>query len=220
MTVKEVSVTPVPPRWRGRLHQIAFFASIPAGLVLVALAETAEARVAAVVYSFGVTALYGTSAAYHRGKWSPAARRRMKRLDHSMIFVLIAATYTPICLLALEGATAVVVLVAVWSGALLGLGLATAGIAERRGIGFALYIGLGWVAVITLPQLLESLSPAQIIMILVAGILYTVGAIGLGTQWPDPFPETFGYHEVWHVMVVVAGLCLAVVVFSLVITAV
>ena len=220
MTVSEVSVTPVPPRWRGRLHQIAFYASIPAGLVLVALAKTSEAKIAAVVYSFGVTALYGTSAAYHRGKWSPAARRRMKRLDHSMIFVLIAATYTPICLLALEGTTAVVVMVAVWSGALLGLGLATAGIAERRGIGFALYIGLGWIAVVTLPQMLETLSPTQVVMILMAGILYTVGAIGLGTQWPDPFPETFGYHEVWHVMVVVAGLCLAVVVFSLVVGAV
>jgi channel protein (hemolysin III family) len=106
----DTALTPVKPRWRGRIHQVAFFVSIPAGIALVVLAEGWVARVAALIYACSLTAVFGSSAAYHRGKWSPKALRRMKRLDHSMIFVLIAGTYTPVALLVLHGPWQVVLL--------------------------------------------------------------------------------------------------------------
>ncbi len=205
----------VKPLLRGWLHEICFFLSIPAGLVLVAAAPTVEARFAAAIYSFGVSALYGVSAAYHRGPWTPVGRRRMQRLDHAMIFVLIAATYTPFCLILMDGTASAVILGLIWAAALTGLVLALTGIALKKGIGFVLYIGLGWVAVLGMPQFVHALSPLQLGLLVAGGVIYTVGAIGLGTRWPDPFPKTFGYHEVWHVMVVVAGLCLAVDIWTL-----
>jgi len=131
---------PAKPRLRGWFHQIAFLASIPLGLALVAVADTTAAKVAALVYSLGASALYGTSAAYHRGHWSPRGRAWMKRLDHSMIFVLIAATYTPICVLGLRGSGATLTLVGVWAGATLGVVLGMAGIAEKNGVGMTLYL--------------------------------------------------------------------------------
>lgn len=207
------------PRWRGRLHQMAFIASIPLGLVLVALAGTATAKVGAAVYAFGVSALYGTSAAYHRGRWSARANRIMKRLDHSMIFVLIAATYTPLLLLVLDGAFRTVMLTAIWTGAVSGLVLAMAGVAEKRFVGFVMYIGLGWAALLVLPALVQSLSPAEVALLVAGGLVYTAGAAGLALRWPDPSPLVFGYHEVWHVMTVVGGLCLGGVVWTRVIVA-
>jgi hemolysin III len=207
---------PVKPRFRGVLHQWAFLASIPLGLTLVALAETSTAKVAALVYSLGAIALYGTSAAYHRGHWSDRQRAWMKRLDHSMIFVLIAATYTPICLLGLQGGGAAVTLVGVWAGATLGVVLGMAGIAEKRGVGMTLYLLMGWVAALSLPSMLEHLGPLYLGLIVAGGLAYTVGAISLGTNWPNPRPATFGYHEVWHTFTLVAGGCFAVVVWGLV----
>lgn len=206
---------PTKPLLRGWLHEICFFLSIPAGLILVAAAPTVEARVAAAIYSFGVSALYGVSAAYHRGPWTPVGRKRMQRLDHAMIFVLIAATYTPFCLILLDGGASAVILGLIWTAALTGLVLALTGIALKKGIGFVLYIGLGWAAVLGMPQFVHFLSPLQLGLMVAGGVIYTIGAIGLGTRWPDPFPSIFGYHEVWHVMVVVAGLCLAVDIWSL-----
>jgi hemolysin III len=226
-TVTQAAVPPtsaglddVPkPRWRGRLHQVAFIVSIPLGLVLVALAGTATAKVGAAVYAFGVSALYGTSAAYHRGQWSARANRTMKRLDHSMIFVLIAATYTPLLLLVLDGAFRTVMLTAIWIAALSGLGLAMAGVAERRFVGFAMYIGLGWAALLALPALIQGLSPPELVLLVTGGVAYTAGAVGLAFRWPNPSPLVFGYHEVWHVMTVVGGLCLGGVVWTRVIVA-
>jgi hemolysin III len=203
------------PLFRGRLHQICFFLSIPAGLALVVAARTGEARVAALVYSLGVTGLYGASGAYHRGNWSPRARRWMQRLDHSMIFVLIAATYTPFCLLVLEGTVSIVLLTAAWVGAIAGLVLALTGVAQKKGIGFTLYLVLGWLTLLAMPWLITHLSPLQLGLMALGGVLYTLGAICLGTRWPDPVPTHFGYHEVWHAMTVVAGLCMAVDVWML-----
>lgn len=205
----------VKPLLRGWLHEIMFFLSIPAGLVLVAFAPTVEARVAAAIYSFGVIALYGVSAAYHRGPWTPTGRKRMQRLDHAMIFVLIAASYTPFILLLLDGMASAVFLGAIWTVALTGLVLALTGIALKKGIGFVLYIAMGWAAVFAFPQFVHSLSGVQLGLLVAGGVIYTLGAIALGTKWPDPFPKVFGYHEVWHVMTVVAGLCLAVDIWML-----
>ena len=210
---------PAKPRLRGWFHQIAFLASIPLGLALVAVADTTAAKVAALVYSLGASALYGTSAAYHRGHWSPRGRAWMKRLDHSMIFVLIAATYTPICVLGLRGSGATLTLVGVWAGATLGVVLGMAGIAEKNGVGMTLYLIMGWVAALSAPSLAQRLGPVNLGLIVVGGVAYTVGAVILGTNWPNPRPATFGYHEVWHTFTLVAGACFGVVVWGLVLGA-
>jgi hemolysin III len=210
---------PVKPRFRGVLHQWAFLASIPLGLALVAVADTSTARVAALVYSLGASALYGTSAAYHRGQWSDRGRAWMKRLDHSMIFVLIAATYTPLCLLGLRGEGAVLTLIGVWAGATLGVVLGMAGIAEKNGVGMTLYLLMGWAAALSLPSMIRLLGPLYLGLIVAGGLAYTVGAVSLATNWPNPRPATFGYHEVWHTLTLVAGACFAVVVWGLVLGA-
>jgi hemolysin III len=202
------------PRLRGRFHQVAFYLAVPAVVALIVAASGAKATVAAVIYAVGLCALYGVSSAYHRGRWSPTGQRRMKRLDHGTIFVMIAGTYTPICLVVLRGAPGIVLLVLVWATALTGMALALAGLAERRYIGFALYLGLGWVVAVAFPQLVQRLDPGVIVLLIVGGILYTVGAAVLGIRWPDPLPATLGYHEVWHAMVIVASVCHFLVVFN------
>ena len=218
-SVLNVLPPPFKPRFRGVLHQWAFLASIPLGLALVAVAETPSAKVAALVYSLGACALYGTSAAYHRGHWSDRGRAWMKRLDHSMIFVLIAATYTPICLLGLQGGGATATLIGIWAGATLGVVLGMAGIAEKNGVGMTLYMIMGWTAALSLPSLVRHLGPLYLGLIIAGGLAYTVGAISLGTNWPNPRPATFGYHEVWHTFTLVAGACFAIVVWGLVLGA-
>lgn len=210
---------PTKPRYRGLLHQIAFLASIPLGFALVAVADTSAAKVAALVYSLGACALYGTSAAYHRGHWSERGRAWMRRLDHSMIFVLIAATYTPICVLGLDGGGATMTLIGVWAGATLGVVLGLAGLAQKPGVGATLYLLMGWTAALSMPSLADHLGPLYLGLILAGGLAYTVGAIGLATNWPNPRPATFGYHEVWHSLTLVAGSCFAVVVWGLVLRA-
>ncbi len=210
---------PAKPRFRGVLHQIAFLASIPLGFGLVAVAATPAAKVAALVYSLGACALYGTSAAYHRGHWSERGRAWMRRLDHSMIFVLIAATYTPICVLGLEGGGATLTLIAIWAGATLGVVLGMAGLAQKPGVGMTLYLLMGWVAALSMPSIADRLGPLYLGLIVAGGLAYTVGAIGLATNWPNPRPATFGYHEVWHGFTLVAGSCFAAVVWGLVLRA-
>lgn len=192
---------------RGRFHQVAFMVSIPAGSVLVAAGRTTVARVSTAVYAVSLSALYGVSAAYHRLPWSPKARLRMKRLDHSAIFVLIAGSYTPICLLVLHGWMRIAILAGVWAGAAAGVAIKLAAIHRTRLLGVGLYIGLGWVAVVALPQTLRGLSPAGIALMAIGGVLYTGGAIVYATRRPDPNPRVFGFHEVWHSAVVMATAC-------------
>lgn len=194
----------VPPALRGWLHLICFFLSLPAGVVVIAAAGSARARLAAVVYAIGMTLMFGVSAAYHRFHWSPDGRRRMRRTDHGTIFVMIAGSYTPLTLLALRGTTGTVVLTGVWLGAGLGFLFALSGIAEKAVIGLLCYIALGWAMVAALPQLSRQLSAGQIGLLFAGGIVYTLGGVVLGTRRPDPSPTFFGYHEVWHTMVAVA----------------
>jgi hemolysin III len=198
---------PVKPLLRGWLHAACFVASLPAGILVVAAAGPARARVSAIVYALALTALFGVSASYHRGHWSAIARKRMQRLDHATIFVMIAACYTPICLIALHGATAKFLLIGAWAGALAGIVLVLTGMAHKWAIGLICYIGLGWLAVIAMPQLSRTLSGIDFALIVTGGGVYTLGAIVLATRWPDPFPRVFGYHEVWHVMVAGACIC-------------
>lgn len=193
-----------PPLLRGWMHLVCFFLALPAGVLVVASADSGRARVGAAVYAFGVTLLFGASGFYHRGRWSPRWRSRMKRLDHAAIFVMIASTYTPLCLVALRGRTGSWLLTLVWAGAITGVIMAATGIAERRYIGLISYISLGWVAGIALPALSQRLSPTEFWLIIGGGVVFTIGGIILGLRWPNPSPRFFGYHEVWHVLVVTA----------------
>ena len=192
---------------RGTLHEIAFFVSVPAGIALIALANTGKARFAAVVFATGLVGVFGASAAYHRVAWSVPARKRMKRLDHSMIFVLIAGTYTPLCLLALSGAWSVVMLATVWAGAVTGIVMKQFNIDGLRRVSGFLYITLGWISIVTLPQLFHTMSVAAFTLVVAGGLLYTVGAIVFAVKRPDPNPAVFGYHEIWHAFTAGAGLC-------------
>jgi hemolysin III len=195
------------PRLRGRIHQVAFFVSIPAGLVLVALADGAVATTVAAVYALSLAALFGSSAAYHRGRWSAGARRWMKRLDHSMIFVLIAASYTPVAVLVLGGTWEAVLLSLAWVGAVVGVTLKMAQPDGHHVLGGILYMSLGWLAVIALPQLFAQLTTPELVLMVAGGLLYTAGAIVFATRKPDPAPSTFGYHEIWHAFMVAAACC-------------
>jgi hemolysin III len=201
------AVAPVKPLLRGWFHTVAFFASVPAGLALILLARDGGARVAAAVYALSLTAVFAASAAYHRIAWSAPALRRMKRLDHSAIFVLIAGTYTPVCALALHAPWSVVLLSVVWVGAAAGIGLKTARIDGLHASTGALYVVLGWLAVLALPQLVRNLSVAATVLMFAGGVLYTLGALVLARRRPDPAPRVFGYHEVWHAFMVTAAAC-------------
>jgi hemolysin III len=195
------------PRFRGHLHTWTAAIAIPAGIFLIVAARTASARVSASIYAASVLALFGTSASYHRLAHSVRARQILRQLDHSMIFVLIAGTYTPICLLALPPAWGIPVLSVVWSGAVLGIVLKTAAFHRFPVLRHALYPILGWTAVVAMPVLYERLSTTQFAFMIAGGLMYTIGIPVLLRRRPDPWPATFGYHEVWHVFTVVAGVC-------------
>ena len=197
----------VRPLLRGWIHLVAFFVSIPAGVVLVLLARGPPARVAASIYALSLTAVFGASAAYHRVRWSPEANRRMKRLDHSMIFVLIAGSYTPISILVLHGTWSVVILSIAWTGAALGIILKLARIDGLHVATGILYMGLGWLATIALPQLFRGMTLPELLLMVTGGLLYTAGAIVFASKRPDPSPATFGFHEVWHAFMVGAAAC-------------
>ena len=194
------------PRWRGRLHQAAFFVSVPAGLFLIALGSTAPARTGAAVYAATLSAMYAASAALHRIDWGPRALRWMRHLDHSMIFVMIAGTYTPFALLALEPPWSTVVLGVVWGGAAIGVTVRL--LAERFGVlQGTLYLVLGWIGAIVLPWAIGNLGITGTTLMFAGGLCYTVGAVLFWLRRPVLRPEVFGYHELWHVLVVAGSLC-------------
>jgi hemolysin III len=209
----------VKPRLRGRIHQVAFIVSIPAGTLLVALGRTPAARASTAVYAISLAAMLGTSASYHRFPWSPLALGRMQRLDHSMIFVLIAGTYTPFSVLALHGALQAAILSLVWTGAAIGIALKHLPLRRLRSVTGTLYVTLGWLAVVAMPQFVGGVPLAATILLFAGGILYTAGAIVLLRRRPDPSPAVFGYHEIWHVMVTSAVLCHYVAILLLVLAA-
>jgi hemolysin III len=190
------------PRWRGVLHQYAFIASLGSGTALVLLAATTRASVAAAVYAASVTAMFGVSALYHRVTWTPPARRRMRRLDHATIFLLIAGTYTPVGLLVLKGTLAAVVLAVVWGGAVAGIALELAWTRAPRWLGGTVYLALGWVAVVAMPELFARLGVAGGLLLVAGGLAYSAGAAVYALRRPDPAPAVFGYHEVFHLLVV------------------
>ena len=197
---------PLKPRLRGVFHQWACAGSVPLGLVLVVLAGTARARIALSVYSVSLVALFGVSALYHRIDWrSLTGRDWMRRLDHSMIFVMIAGSYTPFAALVLHGPLAVGILIAVWAGALLGVAFNLVWRETPTWLRSALYIGLGWIAVAAVPQLGAAIGPLGLTLIGLGGVLYTLGAVVYAIRRPDPVPTVFGYHELFHILVIVAA---------------
>jgi hemolysin III len=202
-----MTAIPPRPRLRGRIHQVAFFVSIPAGAVLIVLAQGPAATAVAAIYAVSLAAVFGASAAYHRGAWSERSRRWMKRLDHSLIFVLIAGSYTPITVLVLQGPWEVVLLSVVWVAAAVGITLKMARPDGLSVLTAILYMAMGWLALVALPQLVGGMSLPELILMVSGGLLYTAGAIVFASRRPDPSPEVFGYHEVWHSFMVAAAGC-------------
>ncbi len=199
---------PGKPVWRGRLHQIAFFVTLPAGWFLLAAAHSTKARVAVAVYWATLAGQFAASFSYHRLAHTVRTTKWLRRLDHSMIFMLIAGTYTPLCVLVLPRVWGIPMLVAAWVTALAGIIMKMIRVgATGNRTGSWMYAVLGWAAVISLPEMLTHLDPIRITLLAAGGILYTVGAICLGKQRPNPNPKIFGYHEVWHAFTLAAGAC-------------
>ena len=192
------------PRLRGVLHQAAFAISLITGTALVCLAEGGRARTAATVYAVSVALLFGTSAAYHRGPWTGRSREVMKRLDHSMIFILIAGTYTPFALLLLTGTARWVVFGLVWGGALAGVVLRNSIRRPARWLFVGIYMLLGWTALGVLPQLADAGGMRVVVLLLIGGLFYSLGAIVYAMKRPNPSPRWFGFHEVFHAFTLLA----------------
>lgn len=205
----------VKPRLRGVIHQYAFFVSLVCGVGLVAAASDGRARLVAAVYAVAVSALLGTSALYHRVTWRPDVRRWMRRLDHSMIFVLIAGTYTPVAVIALKGPLAKAVLIAVWAGAGAGIAFKLLWIDAPKWLFAAVYVALGWVSVAVFGELPAAIGWLGMAGMAAGGLLYTAGALIYASERPNPWPRVFGYHEIFHVLVIAAAaLHYAVIAFA------
>ncbi|MGH3103492.1 MAG: PAQR family membrane homeostasis protein TrhA [Gaiellaceae bacterium] len=194
------------PRLRGVSHQWAFGVSLLFGAALVVAASGARERVAVAVFAACVAGMFGVSALYHRVTWRPGPRRWLRRLDHAMIYGLIAGTYTPFGLLVLEGAWRVAVLTTVWTGAAVAIALKLVWVDAPKWLAAALGVGLGWVGVAAIPQLAR-IGAAGLVPLIVGGLLYTAGSVVYATGRPDPLPAVFGYHEVFHALVIAAAAC-------------
>jgi hemolysin III len=195
------------PRFRGVLHQYAFFAALVVGVLLVVGADRGVARISAIVFAASVAVMLGVSALYHRVVWPPGPRRWIRRLDHAAIFLLIAGTYTPFGLIALDGTWRVAVLAIAWTGAFAAIVLKVAWIDAPRWVAAVLALALGWVGVVALPQILDSVGAAPLTLIAIGGAFYTAGAVIYALKRPDPIPSVFGYHELFHTLVVAAAAC-------------
>jgi hemolysin III len=204
------------PRMRGWLHVYAFGVAFVGSVVLCALAAARDGWkpfVGCVVYATTVCGLFGTSALYHRRVWGPRGYATMKRLDHSMIFLFIAGTYTPFCLLLLPEQTARLLLTVVWGGALVGVALQTAWPRAPRWLAVPLYVALGWTVVVVIPDILQRGGVATLALLIAGGVIYSLGAICYALRWPNPWPRTFAHHEIFHAATVVAAICHNVAVY-------
>ncbi len=214
--VAAAAVAYVRPRLRGWLHLVTAPVALVCGIVLIVLAPTGAAAGAAAAFAVSAVVLFTTSAIYHRGNWSPAAERRLKRLDHANIFLLIAGTYTPFAVLALRDEARIAVLAAVWGVAIVGALFRVLWVAAPRWLYVPLYIGLGWTASFVVPQLLHGAGAAAFTLLAIGGACYTVGGVIYGLRRPDPLPRWFGFHEIFHSLTVI-GFVLQYVAASLVV---
>jgi hemolysin III len=200
------AIAAVKPRLRGVSHEWAFFVSLFLGTALIVAARTPKATLAVAIYAVSLSALLGTSALYHRVNWTrPNVRQWMRRLDHSMIFFLIAGTYTPFALLVLNGSLADAILLVVWVGAIAGAVVEMIWIDHPKWVAALIYMALGWVAAVSFPELWSSMGMTGSLLIAFGGVLYTAGAVVYATQRPNPNPRVFGYHEVFHALVIAAA---------------
>jgi hemolysin III len=197
----------VRPRLRGVSHQYAFFVSLVAGGVLAASASGAEERVSATIFATTLATMFGVSALYHRLSWGPRARAWMRRLDHAAVYLLIAGTYTAVGLLALSGGWRWTILPIVWGGALAAIVLKLAWVGSPKWLSAGIGIALGWVGVVALPQLWAYSGWMGVALLAVGGLLYTAGAVVYAVRRPDPVPAVFGYHELFHALVIAAAAC-------------
>jgi hemolysin III len=195
------------PVFRGWLHLLWFQASLVLGTLLLVRAHGAAQTAAVAVYVASVSALFGSSALYHRGNWTTAWRRRLQRLDHAMIFFLIAGTATPAFVLAMRGPVGLVCLIAIWSLALTAAAIHVIRMTGPERLVGAMFLGLGWLAGLALPEVWIHAGAAPGALMLAGGVLYTAGAISYHQRWPDPCPSVFGYHEVFHACVCAAATC-------------
>jgi hemolysin III len=194
------------PTWRGWIHTGVLPLAIAGGIVLIVVADGLVAKVAAAVFFAGSVLLFGTSAIYHRFNWSPKVKLALKRFDHANIFLLIAGSYTPITLLALPQNKGLILIIAIWAVALMGIGFRVFWISAPRWLYVVIYIAMGWAAVVYLPEFLEA-NLAMMLLILIGGLLYTLGAVFYAMKRPNPFPGHFGFHEIFHTFTVLAFMC-------------
>jgi hemolysin III len=193
------------PLLRGVFHMVAFFVSLVSGVALVAACPTLGAGVVMAVYAISLSLLFGVSALFHRHLWGPVGRRRMRRLDHSTIFIAIAGSYTAVAAIALQGWARVLVLFLVWGGAAVGITLRQVWLDAPKWAVALPYVVVGWAAVFVLPQLWRALGGTGFALLLGGGLAYTAGAVVYALRRPDPLPGTFGYHEVFHLFTVIGA---------------
>jgi len=209
----------IKPKLRGWIHAGVAPFVLAASIVLVALAPPVAPRVAAAVFGLSAVMLFGTSAVYHRGNWTPRVAAVLRRLDHTNIFLIIAGTYTPLAVLLLPPTTARTLLIVVWSGALVGLLMRIFWLGAPRWLYVPIYVALGWVAVAYLGPFWSAGGPAVVWLVMAGGLAYTVGAIIYGIKRPNPSPAWFGFHEIFHALTVVGYTCHLIAVFIVTVAA-
>jgi hemolysin III len=192
------------PSWRGWLHAAAFPIVAVAGFVLVATATTTAGQVSSAIFSATAALLFGVSALLHRGTWSPTVEDLLRRIDHANIYLIIAGTYTPFAVVALPPSEGKLLLSIVWTGALAGAAFRIFWTGAPRWLSTTLYVVVGWIVIFFLPELINGAGSAAVILIALGGVLYTVGAVVYGMKRPNPWPGTFGFHEVFHALTVAA----------------
>ncbi|MFI6586570.1 hemolysin III family protein [Embleya sp. NPDC050493] len=196
-------LTPIKPKLRGWIHAGTFPLAVASGIVLVALAADTKSRIACSVFAVTAAMLFGTSGVYHRGNWGPRGEAVLRRLDHANIFLIIAGTYTPLTILLL-GKSDQILLWVVWIGALAGIGFRVFWIGAPRWLYTPIYVALGWAAVFYLPEFMREGGVAVVVLVIVGGVLYSLGAVVYGIKRPNPSPQWFGFHEVFHAFTLLA----------------
>ena len=206
----------VRPFLRGRFHEAAFFYSLGASTLLVANAQGFKASMAALIYAICLAGLFGISSLYHRITWKEKSYALLRRLDHAMIFIFIAGTVTPICLLGLPEATSKMLLMLFWGAATLGVLKELFWLKGPKWVSTFLYVGMGWLAGPYVNEFIAALGLGSTILIIAGGVIYTAGAIIYAVKWPDPYPRVFGYHEIFHLLVMVASVFHFMVIYRLI----